>query len=263
MFGLGELADPAAHSSGSASELDARQDLGWIVALSLFAWGVRLVTLFRTSVIVNDGPTFLRITQNMLDGNWGLAFSAHQHPGYPLLTAGLSAWVGDLLTAAQWVSLVAGSLAVAALYCFLIQAWNRRVAVLGAFLLAINPYAARLSADVQSDALYLFLFLSAIGFIFGALRTRRSSLAWAAGLVAGLAYGVRPEGVGVVIVGIGLALTAWLRGTWSLGTLLRWVMALTLGAAAVMVPYLIVLRGVTGGITLSQKKSVLSMLGWV
>ena len=65
MVGFGELADPAENSAGSASDLDLRQDLGWLVLLVLLAWGVRLGTLLRTSVIVNDGPTFLGIAQNM------------------------------------------------------------------------------------------------------------------------------------------------------------------------------------------------------
>ena len=213
MVGFGELADPAENSAGSASDLDLRQDLGWLVLLVLLAWGVRLGTLLRTSVIVNDGPTFLGIAQNMLEGNWQVALSAHQHPGYPLMTALLSNAAGDLQTAGEWISLAAGSLAVAALYFFLIQAWNRRVAVFGSFLLVVNPYAARLSADVQSDSLYLLLFLSSIGLLFGALRSQRSLWVLAAGLVSGLAYCVRPEGLGVVVVGFGLSLALWLRGT--------------------------------------------------
>lgn len=262
MVGFGELADPADDSAGSASDLDLRQDLVWLATLVLLAGGVRLGTLFRTSVIVNDGPTFLGIAQKMLDGNWLEALSAHQHPGYPLLTAGLGHWVGDLQTAGEWISLVSGSLAVAALYFFLIQAWNRRVAVFGAFLLAINPYAARLSADVQSDSLYLFLFLFSIGLLFGALRSQRTALVLGAGLVSGLAYCVRPEGFGVVVAGFGLSLAAWLRGTWSTNTFLRWFVTLGVGAAVSMLPYLIFLREVTGSFTLSQKKSIFLMLGW-
>ena len=262
MVGFGELADPSDDSAGSASDLDLRQDLAWILVLVLLAWGVRLGTFVRTSVIVNDGPTFLGISQKMLDGNWLEALSAHQHPGYPLVTAGLSQWVGDLQTAGEWVSLVSGSLAVAALYFFLIQAWNRRVAVFGAFLLAINAYAARLSADVQSDSLYLLLFLSSIGLLFGALRGQRTALAFGAGLVSGLAYCVRPEGLGVVVVGFGLSLASWLRGTWTTKTFARWLVTLCSGAAVIVLPYLLFLRELTGSFTFSQKKSVLLMLGW-
>ena len=262
MVGFGELADPADDSAGSASDLDLRQDLGWVVALVLLAWLVRLGTFVHTSVIVNDGPTFLGIAQKMLDGNWFGALSAHQHPGYPLVTAGLSHWVGDLQTAGEWVSLVAGSLSVAALYFFLIQAWNRRVAVFGAFLLAINAYAARLSADLQSDSLYLLLFLSSIGLLFRALRSQRTAWVLGAGLVSGLAYCVRPEGLGVVVVGFALSLASWLRGTWTTRTFVSWLGTLCSGAAIIMLPYLLFLMELTGSFTLSQKKSVLLMLGW-
>ncbi|MCH2187577.1 glycosyltransferase family 39 protein [Myxococcota bacterium] len=262
MVGFGELAEPGADSAGSASDLDARQDLGWIALLVLFAWGLRLVTLFRTSVIVNDGPIFLDIAQNMLEGQWLEALSAQQHPGYSFLVAILGHWTGDLQAAGQWVSLGAGGLAVAALYCFLIQAWNRRVAVFGSLLLAINPYAARLSVDVQSDSLYLLLFLVAIGLLFGALRSRRIDLALGAGFAAGLAYCVRPEALGVVLAGLALSLVAWLRGAWSTRIFVRWILALIGCAALMILPYLIFLSELTGSFTLSQKKSVLFMLGW-
>ena len=261
MIGPGADVDRASDSYWGVSRLPGMLDLKWCSALAFVSLVIRWVTLYQTRVISGDGPTFIRIAQDIVAGNWVDAFAQPQHPGYPILMAGSHILLGDLLVGGQWVSLIGGSLAVVALYCFLVQAWNRRIAVVGALLLAVNPYAARLSADVQTDAVYLFLFLSSIALLYAALRERRAAWSLGVGLLSGLAYWVRPEGVGVILLGVVLAGVAWLRGGWATGRVLTWVLALLVGAASVMAPYLFALARVTQSFTFSQKKSVLLMLG--
>ena len=255
--------DRASDSYWEASRLSGMQDLRWCGALAFVSLVIRWVTLYQTRVISNDGPTFIRIAQDIVAGNWMEAFAQPQHPGYPILMAGGHVLLGDLFVSGQWISLIGGSLAVVALYCFLVQAWNRRIAVVGALLLALNPYAARLSADVQTDAVYLFLFLSSIALLYAALRERREAWSFGVGLLSGLAYWVRPEGVGVILLGVVFAGVAWLRGGWATGRVLTWVLALLVGAVSMMAPYLFALARVTQSFTFSQKKSVPLMLGLV
>lgn len=261
MVGTGAGGDAAADRDVSGSPPVMRLDLivlGAILALALL---VRLGTYGRTAVIFNDGPVFLDIAEKLGSGRWAEALAAWQHPGYPLLIRVVEPVVGDGFGAAIIVSLVFGCAAVAALYVFLAQAWSRRVAAVGALLLAVNPYAARFSADVQSESVYLFFFLAAVAAAFAGLRHRAPGLALLCGVLAGLAYLVRPEGIGVAVVAAALVGAAWLRGGWGGRAAIAWIGALLVGAAAAMAPYLLAVRELSGGFRLTQKKSLLAILG--
>jgi hypothetical protein len=119
--------------------------------------------------------------------------------------------------------------------------------------LAVHPYAVRFSADVQSDGLYLALFLAAVLALWVALRNREAALAGWAGALSGLAYLTRPEGVGVALLGGFLgglrALDGGARGRWA-----GWLAALGAGCLVVMAPYLISIRVETGHWHLTKKK---------
>jgi hypothetical protein len=225
------------------------------------ALGVRIVAVGRTAVIFNDGPIFLALAELMEAGRWNEALAHAYHPLYPMLIQLARFGSLEAEAVAVGLSVLAGCLAVLGLRAFLVQAWDRRVAFIGAFLLAVHPYAIRFSADVQSDALYLALFTSGVACVYKALRERRIGLACAAGALSGLAYLARPEGVGIVLVGTLLAGVAWLRGGWATRATLRWVAALWGGAFLLALPYVAVMRGLGAGWRFSQKKSISMLLG--
>jgi 4-amino-4-deoxy-L-arabinose transferase-like glycosyltransferase len=226
-----------------------------IAALFLFALVVRVGAALRTAAIFNDGPTFIEIAAQMWQGDWAAAFAHQYHPLYPLLTAGAYALLGDLEHAALAVSLVAGALAVVALYLFLRRAFDETTARIGGVLLALHPYSVAFSSDVQSEGLYLALFLSAIAALWCAIELRSTPYAGLAGGFAGLAYLVRPEGLGVV--GVGGLVALMLVGTrrWSLAPGVRWCAALVLGALLFAGPYVVHLHDLSGEWMLTQKKS--------
>jgi len=257
------LAEEHATSAGARSGLrehrrhdDARVWLG-LLAVALV---VRIGTLIRTDVIFNDGPMFLRLAAWMQAGRWHDAFAHDQHPGYPLFIRLAQTVFGEPYPAAIAVSMLFGCASVLVLYGFLRQGWDRRVAALGALMLAVNPYAARFSADVQTEPVYLFFFLASVALLFAALRRASPGLAAAAGVMTALAYLTRPEGAAVIVVGVALAGTAWLRGSWTGRRTLAWLAALVAGAAVFAGPYVAFVRSVSGGFRVSQKKSLLTIL---
>lgn len=234
----------------------------WLVpaALVLLAWLVRELRWLQTAVMMNDGPEFIRLAQRIAAGDWATALEHKYHPGYPAAVAAAHAFIPDWERAAVSVSVLAGGLAVWAVYLFLREGFGARAAAIGGFLLAVHPVALELS-DVQSDPLYLAPFLASAAFLARAYLSEVSGAALWAGAFAGLAYLVRPEGAGTVVVGCALAALEVLRRHWTVSQALRLAAPLCAGAALVMAPYVAVISLHAGELSITQKKSVTAMLG--
>lgn len=224
---------------------------------------VRAFTALRTVVIFADGPSFVDLAERIAAGDWGGALRHPYHLLYPALMALGRPLVGDFETAGLVCSILGGGLAVVALHAFLRDAFDARVAWIGALFLAVGPYAVRFSSDVQSDGVYLGFFLLAVAFLWRALDRATSTAALAAGAMAGLAYLTRPEGIGVVVVGSFLGGLKLFGHRWRPRQLARWLGALVGGFAALALPYLWALSAVNGSWMLSGKKSLGGLLGVV
>ena len=169
--------------------------------------------------------------------------------------------VGDWEWAAVAVSIASGCGSVVLLHWFVCDAFDRRTADIAALILAVHPWAVRHSSDVQSDGLYLAAFLAAVAVLWRAWREQRTALAFAAGALSGLAYWVRPEGAGVALIGIALALASGFSRSWRLAPSALWSAALASGALLVVVPLVAAVGIQTGDWVLTQKKSTQVFLG--
>ena len=125
----GEREEPRKHPGEDSGEdsggVPERLIVAGLFALSLL---VRGGAALQTAAIFNDGPSFLRVAGQIVQGEWVEALSHHYHPLYPAVTALLAPIVGDLERAGVWVSIVAGSAAVVPLYVFVSSAFVRRTA---------------------------------------------------------------------------------------------------------------------------------------
>lgn len=220
------------------------------------ALAVRAAAALQTAVIFNDGPFFLRVAGLFYQGEWSAALSHHYHPLYSFLVALAARLVGEFALAGVWVSVVAGSLGVLALHAFLRRAFDSQVAWVGGVLYALHPYAVRFSADVQSEGLYFAVFLATVACLWRAAAEPSPGWAGWSGALAGVAYWTRPEGLGLVAVGIAFGAIRLFQGGWTVSVFARWGGALALGAAIVAAPYVIHLHEVTGEWRLTQKKSI-------
>ncbi len=127
-------------------------------------------------------------------------------------------------------------------------------------ILAVHPRAIGF-ADVQSDALYLALFLAAVVALWSGLRSGSAAAAGWAGVLAGLAYLTRPEGLEVAVVAGTAAALAAARGRWgSAARTIGWVAAFSAGLLLVTLPYVTVMRVETGTWRVTGKKPVTGLL---
>jgi 4-amino-4-deoxy-L-arabinose transferase-like glycosyltransferase len=232
-----------------------------VVVIAAVALLLRGIAWLRTGVLFNDGPIFIGLARLYSEGEFSAALSHDFHPLYSLAIAAVHALGPGWEQAAAGISILSGAAATICLYVFLRDGFDSRVAWIGALLLAVHPYALNFSSDVQSDGLYLALFLGAVAALWRGLRDGRPSLAALAGALSGLAYLTRPEGLGVTLVGVGMVVLLVLRGRFRPVRGLAFAGALVATTLAVMSPYLIALREQTGDWRLTQKKSVSAVIG--
>jgi hypothetical protein len=244
-------------ASGPAPAKPGRDDVdAWRVvgAITMLALALRWYSWERTAAVFNDGPRFLRQAQAILAGDWAGAFAEPFHPLYSAATAAVAALGVDLETAAALVSVLAGTAAVAVLYVFFRDAFGAPYDWMGTLLFAVHIRAIEFSSDVQSEGLYFLLFLGATALAWRALEKASTRYAFAAGLVASLAFWTRPEGIGVALILLVLAPVWALRNGWGLAHSLRWTGALVLAASIGVGAYVIPLQTVSGEWRLTQKK---------
>lgn len=238
-----------------------RHETRLVAALVVVAVAVRTLRWNVTAVMFNDGPVFLSLAEAFGRLDLRTALGHPFHPLYPAAIALVDVVVGRVETAAVVVSVVTGSLAVVVLHRMVRSGISAAHGVVAAALLAIHPVTVEYTGDVQSEGLYLLLFLSTAALAISALRRGSGWRAFGAGALGGMAYLVRPEGLGLLAVAGCVAMIEVLRGRQ------RWVRAVALGAAvavgAVLVasPYMVWLRVVEGTWTVTQKKSVSVLVG--
>ncbi len=232
-----------------------------LAGLCLFAGALRIIAWARAGVMFNDGPVFIELAQAMSRGDWTQVLSHPYHPLYSL-TVWSATFLGlDWETAGASVSIVAGAVCTAFLFWFLKDAFGRNAAWVGAILWAVHPRAVAFTSDVQSDGLYAMLFFGASALAFRGWQRDAPRWLAAAGVVSGLAYWTRPEGLGIaLVVSACLAFDA-LRDPSRRATVVPKLAAVTLAAAVVVLPYVFAISSVRGDVTFTQKKSVTELAG--
>jgi hypothetical protein len=234
-----------------------------ILIVLLLAVAVRTWIAAHTYLISTDSERFLYMAQNFRAGRIGAGLSEDYHPLYPALIAGLSYLTGlNLETSGVAVSIALGSLTILPLYLITRNLFTPLAGVMGALVLVFHRYSAEQSADIMSEAAYIFFLMwGAWALLWGMKRARLAGFL-ACGLCAGLAYLVRPEGMGLIIAAVAYVIIC--RKT-PLRTGRRAVAAATAVIACLIVaaPYMAYLGKGSDGfdIVLTKKKSVLSLVG--
>jgi 4-amino-4-deoxy-L-arabinose transferase-like glycosyltransferase len=228
-----------------------------LLAIGLRTWGA-----LREPILFDDAPRFLGAARLILEGQYRAALTDAYHPLTAALMACISALGGvDLESAGLILSILSGGFATAALYTIARDMFDERVALISALLFAVFPRTVAASANVKSDGLHLALFLGGALLAWRALERGRFRHALGAGILCGLAYLARPEGLAVgVVLGVWLLLDlATLRISWP-----RFFTVVGGFAAAVLLfggPYVLSLSEPGQGLTISQKKSLVPS-GW-
>jgi len=179
------------------------------LALAAFALGVRVLAWTGSCTIGSDSFIFLDMARLIGAGEWSSAMRWAAHPAYPAMTAGLggSAFAGTL------ISVVLGAAGIIPLFLLVAEAIGEAEARVAALLYAVLPALVEVTADVMTDGVFVAFFVTAIWAGWKALD--RWSWAPLAGLMSGLAYLTRPEGLLLMaMIPAWLVVEAVRRRTW-------------------------------------------------
>ena len=230
-------------------------------SVATVAFVARVIEAAQDVSMMNDGPRFLAAADAWLRGDLATLIRDDFHPGMSAAIALVGGLAGiDLEVAARAISVVSGTLAAVVLFALARDTLSPRVALASGLLFAVQPASVLASSSVQSDALHQLLALAGALAAWRALERRSARAAAAAGLLCGLAYLVRPEGLVVAAV-----MGAWLFAEAALrrleprrAALLGAAFALALLATAA--PYPLAIHAHSGEWRVSQKKSIAAML---
>jgi len=233
-------------------------DLAILLLASLI---LSIYLFFQTYVISMDGAfQYIPMAKYFASGFFkdAVRFSGQQ-PLYSFLIALVSRSVSDFELAGKLISSFFGIVVIFPVYFLGKQIFDRKVAFLSAFFLAIHPYIRRFSGDVLKESTYLFLLATAIWFTLRTLQRERIYPYLFVPLFSALAYLVRPDGIEVLLVVFFYIL--FIKKFNSPEKKWAVILLLLLSSVILFLPYLLHLKGVTGEWALSKAKNIVGILG--
>jgi len=234
--------------------------LGGLLGVLAVAASVRAYAWSQTEVMFNDGPIFLGMAQVVSEGRWAEVLAHPFHPLYPVLIALVEAATGlSWDNSAVAVTLVGGLLSVLGVWLFVREAFDPGLALLAAWVVALHPWAVDFSSDVMSDGLYAGFYLLGFAAMASLIARPRLGAAIATGSMAGLAYLVRPEGIGLIVVaGLLLSVRA-AHDRRERRAILASGLVLLAASTALIGPLVVGVATQTGEVGLTQKKSIVNL----
>jgi hypothetical protein len=218
---------------------------------------VHIGVIANSSLTARDSLGFARQAVNLVHperSDWGtragVLRNTQQPPGYPLAILVVDPVVSGLweaprpeqiLLAAQVASGIAGVLIVMPLYSLARRLLDARVAFAAVAIYSLLPAVARYTSDGLSESCFLLCVVSAM--VFGSGSRMTSGAGLLAGIAAGCAYLVRPEGLAVSSA----ILVVRIIGGWKVSrreTILT-SLCFLVGVSIPAVPYMAVIGGIT------------------
>ena len=250
----------------------------WI--LLILSLSLRIYAWYATPIIGRDGLDFIGMAKHFFEGNFLPGLGYPFHPLYPLLITLGSLCGLEFEHAGKIVSLVLGIFTIISLYIIGKKMFTKTIAFIAAFLLAIHPYATRLSVDVMSDPAYFFFYVTGFGLGYAAINRQKPYLFFLAGIASSLAYLTRPEGISVMLItGMWILINLLIplpisqsnidnnitqdsiRVRISIKRSIKYITFLLIGFLILSFPYILYIKSETGTWRLSKKKSLSNVTG--
>jgi len=230
-----------------------------LAGLLLLTLSLRLWAAYSLRLMAKDGIKYLRMAHYFHQGEFSRGLAIDYHPLYPLLIAPVYNWFPEPEQAGQLISLIFGTLTLWPLYWLGLRLFSPTIALIVGLLFACHPYLIRVSADVLSEATYMFFFTAAVALGWQALLSNRHRYYFLAAASGSMAYLSRPEGILAVL--ILLAWTLLPTKDRQLRSRIKTAVAIILAVVLLAFPYMLYLRQETGHWTLTKKKSIKTLLG--
>lgn len=182
----------------------------WLVACVVAGAAVRVYLALAATLISRDAVVYVTMARRMVT-DWRAELAQDYPLGFPFLIRCVHAVVGPLLSGdvvmgwqrcGQIVSLLFGVASIVLVYWIARRVVGERAAVFAAWIWALLPQAAGLSADALTDVPTLTLMMGGVLAVMRGVESGYAGWWLAAGLLSGAASTMRPEGAEVVLVGL-------------------------------------------------------------
>lgn len=229
-----------------------------IATIALVALLFRLLLLRWRFAIGFDEPHYLQLGAAAAIGSWEAVLHPYWPPMYPALVALFSVFSHDFESVGRAVNILCGVATLVPIYVLARELFSETSARLATALLALFPALAFGATDALAESSYTLWTISGVATGWFALKVRSPALFAGTGVLFGLGYLTKPEGLGYLVVFAGVAA---LVGVWRLwrqrDRRLLLGAALTIAASLLVAfPYLVYLKGETGGWIISGKYKV-------
>jgi hypothetical protein len=224
------------------------ESVRWLIVAALLAAGMQAVIAARAYSINVDGLTFIAIAEQLEQDPVATIRKHDQHPGYPAMILcaerTLEAfgrprdpWTWTVAT--RMPAAICGVLSVIAMWLFTRRMFGVQVANIAALSFAALPLFRMNASDALSDTPHLLFYLLAAWCAVEGFATGRAAWWLGCGLLGGIAFWFRPEGLEPpLIVGMLIVCQCLLRKV-SLVYGARGLTAVTCGMLAIVVPYIV------------------------
>ncbi len=179
-------------------------DIIFVSLIIILAIVFRLFLMRYRFAVVFDEVNYLKLAASGNLEGLSNVFHTYWSPFYPLVVALFSKLVPNFELAGRLVSIVCGSLIIMPVYLFTRKYISRYVAILSAVLIAFLPTFAFLSTRAQTEALYTLLGVTSVFIGWRVLNEFSVKDVILIGILFGLAYLTKPEGIGFFIVFSGI-----------------------------------------------------------
>lgn len=159
-----------------------------LVALALVP---RAIVAHKLEVLCPDGVFWIDAAERLAEGR---SLSAGQFNPFPIALGWIHRSGLSWEAAARLLNVVCGSLLVLPVFAWLRRAFDDRLAVLAAVLLAVHPKLVDWSGEVVREPLFLLAFAAALWALWRAVAELRMAWFLAAGATIALAVQTRFEG---------------------------------------------------------------------
>lgn len=180
-----------------------------LIAACLFAIGYQYSVASRSPIIARDGLLFIRVAKALSIAPGETMRAQAQHPGYPaaiLLVRQFlpkSSGRGDLdwwILAGRLVAGTCGVLCILVIWLLTREVFSQSAANVAALLFSVLPVVQENAADVLSDVPHLLFYLLSAWTACKAVASGRWAWYCLTGILSGIAFLIRPEGLAVAMI---------------------------------------------------------------
>jgi len=221
----------------------------------LLAILLRLCFLPLHRAISFDQAHYLRMAASMAQGGWLSSFHPYWTPGYPFVAGLVSLFIRNFELAGRLANILLGSLTILPIVYFSREILGKERAMWPALFYALFPPLLLQHTIPLAEPAYVFFGFMGMWLGWKTLSRRKIVWAFPTGLLFGLSYLSKPEGVGFLVVFIGIAVCIFLLQLIQKKHPQAGIVILFAGVGFLIAasPYLLYLHGEAGYWTLSAK----------